>query len=168
MGCVLSGLWNVDINMQACNLLWDFSAPGHNEEQRFLLYFNVIPGRSDGGSQRSLNLSTWPWRTALHWSGCLGCSEAGWQTWAGRSRAWSRLEVRTVILWPGMMTAAPSPSAAPCSGGCCVMTISLCTRCGQGHLEDALDWDEVGVAPYISIPHGHNWISLLQGTWLIK
>lgn len=64
--------------MQVCNLLWDFSVPGCNEEQRFLLYFNVIPGRSDGGSQRSLNLSTWPWTTVLS----LCCSEAGWQMWA--------------------------------------------------------------------------------------
>lgn len=45
------GSANLNINMQACNLLWDFSVPGRNEEQRF--YFAVIPGRSDGGSQRS-------------------------------------------------------------------------------------------------------------------
>lgn len=33
-------------------------------------------------------------------------------------------------------------AAVPCTGGCCFMAISLCTRCGQGHLDDALDWDE--------------------------
>lgn len=68
--------------MQACNLLWDFSVPGCNEEQRFLLYFNVIPGISDRGSRRSLNLSPWPWRTALRWSGCLQQSRmanVGWK-----------------------------------------------------------------------------------------
>ena len=64
------------------------------------------------------------------------------------------LEVRTVILWPRMMTAALSPAALPCAGGCCFMAISLCTRCGQGHLDDALDWDEGGVPPYISTCHG--------------
>jgi len=55
------------------------------------------------------------------------------------------LEVGTVVLWPGMMTAALSLAAAPCAGGCCFMDISLCTHCSQGHRDDAMDWDEGGV-----------------------
>lgn len=131
--------------MQACNLLWDFSVPGCNEEQRLLLYFNVIPGRRDGGSQRSLNLSPWPWTAALRWGGCLCCSEAGWQMWAGRSRSRSRWRSGLWSCGQGRWQQPCPRPLRPALADAVSWPSPSAPIVVKGHLDDALDWDEEGV-----------------------
>lgn len=142
--CVLSGLWNLEINMQACNQPWDFSVPGCNEEQRFLCFIlmwfleevMVIPR----GAEISLALED---RAVLGL--CLCCSGAGWGVWDGRRWMWS---CKRWVL--GSRDGGTALIAVP---WCCFMAIW--TQCGWGHLDDTLDWDKGGaltLAHLVAVP----------------